>query len=640
MKQNNPTLIRVFEAFAGIGAQHEGFDRLHSDFPKDVQFEYVGMSEIDGQAVISYKAAHGEVCNYGDITKINWNDVPDFDMFTWSFPCFVKGTLIHTERGLIPIERVTISDKVLTHTNQYQKVLAVGNRNNAPVIKLRGMCFKDITCTPNHPFYVRKRYKEWDNSIRRWERKFAAPEWVAAENLTRDHYIGYAINTKSEYPKWDGVIGTRWKKQCNELSVLFDNPHFWYLMGRYVGDGWRKTSKTGSGIVICCSERNEHLLKRACELVGFKPTVNRDRTVTKYIISSNELYAFVDRYGYMAYGKRIDEETINLPIEQLKAFVGGYIDSDGCFTENEFKATSVSEELMYGMQQCITKAFKCPVRLYWCKRKCTTIIEGREVNQRDSYSLAWHSDRRKQDKAFYENGYVWFPLKEIIRLEETATVYNMEVENDNSYTANGAIVHNCQDISNAGKQKGLSKESGSRSSLAWECVKALSIKRPKWALMENVKALTQKKFTDDFSQLRKEIEGLGYRNFYAVLNAKDYGEAQNRERVFMVSIRKDFEEPHYNFPFPFPLEKCVEDYMEPAEEIDESYFIDQDRIINKVLSDIFDQPNVYAEIEDLYHAEWACRRLYGKILKYEEMMEHIDEINTEIERFRNETDSL
>lgn len=162
----------------------------------------------------------------------------------------------------------------------------------------------------------------------------------------------------------------------------------------------------------------------------------------------------------------------------------------------------------------------------------------------------------------------------------------------------------CQDISNAGKQKGLSKESGSRSSLAWEALRAIREKRPKWALMENVKALTQKKFAADFAQLRREIEDMGYVNYYAVLNSKDYGTAQNRERVFMISIRDDGGNPVYNFPDKIPLTKCVEDYMLPAEDIDESYFISQDRVTNKVLSDILDQPNVRAEMEKLYHEEW------------------------------------
>lgn len=124
--------------------------------------------------------------------------------------------------------------------------------------------------------------------------------------------------------------------------------------------------------------------------------------------------------------------------------------------------------------------------------------------------------------------------------------------------------------------------------------------------MENVSALCQKKFSADFAQLRKELEELGYANFYQLLNAKDYSTPQNRLRVFMVSIlRTEYNpNPTYNFPAPFPLTKCVEDYMEPAEDIDESYFISQDRVTDKVLSDILDQPNVRAEMEKLYHEEW------------------------------------
>lgn len=164
----------------------------------------------------------------------------------------------------------------------------------------------------------------------------------------------------------------------------------------------------------------------------------------------------------------------------------------------------------------------------------------------------------------------------------------------------------CQDISNAGKQGGLSKESGTRSSLAWEAIRAIKEKRPKYALMENVSALCQKNFSDDFAQLRRELEDLGYANFYQLINAKDMGIPQNRLRVFMISILRTENNPNptYNFPAKVPLTKCVEDYMEPAEEIGEEYFISQDRVTNKVLSDILDQPNVRAEMEKLYHEEW------------------------------------
>lgn len=164
----------------------------------------------------------------------------------------------------------------------------------------------------------------------------------------------------------------------------------------------------------------------------------------------------------------------------------------------------------------------------------------------------------------------------------------------------------CQDISSAGKQRGFEQGSGSRSSLLWECEKIIKAKRPKYLLMENVKALVQKKFMPEFQRWIDTLADLGYSNCWEVLNAKDYGVAQNRERVFAVSILRTADNPNpaYNFPEPLPLTKCVEDYVEPDEEIGEEYFINQERKTDKVLSDIFDQPNVRAEMEKLYHEEW------------------------------------
>lgn len=168
----------------------------------------------------------------------------------------------------------------------------------------------------------------------------------------------------------------------------------------------------------------------------------------------------------------------------------------------------------------------------------------------------------------------------------------------------------CQDISNAGKQAGFTEGSGSRSSLLWECEKAIRVKRPRFLLMENVKALVQKKFMPEFQRWQETLDALGYANFWKVLNAKDYGVAQNRERVFMVSMLRTEAEPDptYNFPDGFPLTKCVEDYMEPAEDVDESYYISRERVTGKVLTDILDQPNVRAEFEKLYHEEWKKRQ--------------------------------
>jgi DNA (cytosine-5)-methyltransferase 1 len=140
----------------------------------------------------------------------------------------------------------------------------------------------------------------------------------------------------------------------------------------------------------------------------------------------------------------------------------------------------------------------------------------------------------------------------------------------------------CTDISMAGKQAGLAEGSGTRSSLAFECFKAIENKRPKYLLMENVKALTQRKFASDFQKLQQRLNDLGYDNFYQVLNAKDYGIPQNRERVFMISVKRERErENSYRFPDSFTLDKRLKDILE--KHVDEKYYLKKsqvERIIN------------------------------------------------------------
>lgn len=131
----------------------------------------------------------------------------------------------------------------------------------------------------------------------------------------------------------------------------------------------------------------------------------------------------------------------------------------------------------------------------------------------------------------------------------------------------------CQDFSNAGLQKGGEEGSGTRSSLLWECKKAIKAKHPEWCLMENVKALVSKKFLPTLNLWLEWLRGEGYTNFVQVLNAKDYGIPQNRERVFVVSHLGPME---YSFPQPIPLEKKLKDMLE--KKVDEKYYLNQEKV--------------------------------------------------------------
>ena len=131
----------------------------------------------------------------------------------------------------------------------------------------------------------------------------------------------------------------------------------------------------------------------------------------------------------------------------------------------------------------------------------------------------------------------------------------------------------CTDLSNAGKQAGMDEGSGTRSSLLWECRKAVLAKHPRYLLMENVKALVSDRFRPGFLKWCDFLTGEGYTNFAEVLNAKDYGIPQNRERVFVVSIWGD---AWFSFPQPKELTVKLVDLLE--EEVEEKYYLDQARV--------------------------------------------------------------
>lgn len=136
----------------------------------------------------------------------------------------------------------------------------------------------------------------------------------------------------------------------------------------------------------------------------------------------------------------------------------------------------------------------------------------------------------------------------------------------------------CTDLSKAGRQKGL--QDGTRSGLVYEVLRILQECKlngnlPKVLIMENVVDLVQAKFVREFQQIQLEIEQLGYSNYTETLNAKDYGVAQNRDRVFMVSILGDY---YYEFPKPIKLEKRLKDYLET--DVDPKYYL-SDRMIKR-----------------------------------------------------------
>lgn len=150
----------------------------------------------------------------------------------------------------------------------------------------------------------------------------------------------------------------------------------------------------------------------------------------------------------------------------------------------------------------------------------------------------------------------------------------------------------CQDISLAGKGAGFYDDDGNltRSGLFFNAADVIAHTKPKFAIFENVKGLTGNKFKAEFDAVISTLDEIGYNTYWQVLNAKDYGIPQNRERVFGISIRKDIDRG-YTFPEKQELKLRLKDMLESV--VDTKFYLSEDKIKNFIKTNkINDEPKI------------------------------------------------
>lgn len=544
--------------------------------------------------------------NLGDISKVD--RLPYADMVTYSFPCFTGDMLVMTNDGLMKIKDITTNQLVMTHKNEFREVIDSKYTGDKQIWEVSGMCFDKIDCTENHKFFARKMVRHYptnENGKRYRVRGFENPRWVECCNLNKNDYLGIAINQNSILPSWNGVdfnwSDGRKTRHKNELGALIDNHSFWWIIGRYLGDGWIRSQ---GGIIICCAKDETEEILPHLKNCGFQYSISEERTVNKIHIPLKELEEFVKPYGKGAANKRLPGYVFDMPTDYLEDLIIGYMSADGSYTQGLHKVSSVSKELIYGFGQLVAKAYKIPYRIYHNNRKPIVFIEGRQCNQKEQWQLVWKDSTCKQDKAFYENGYIWFPIRSITKTNRVEAVYDIEVDEYHSFTVNGCIVHNCTDLSVAGKGEGMVNkcscgyswpidfsddneslicpscgekvQSSTRSGLLGQVQRLLAVSKkentlPKYILLENVKNLVGKKFKPQFDAWIRWLDSIGYNTYYQVLNSKHFGIPQNRERIFALSIRKDVDDGKFKFPEQIPLTTRLKDILE--KNVDEKYYL-------------------------------------------------------------------
>ena len=246
---------------------------------------------------------------------------------------------------------------------------------------------------------------------------------------------------------------------------------------------------------------------------------------------------------------------------------------------------------------CTNEAFDCENAGEW--------VEAKDIGE--NYPI-WIKNGEK--------GHGWVTSYE---KDEEEEVFDIEVEDDHSFTVSNYVVHNCQDFSLAGKQAGLVGEDGkqTRSGLLLEVGRLLMKMSdekilPKYLLMENVKNLVGKKFKPAFDIWLQALEAIGYNNYWKVLNAKDYGVPQNRERVFVVSIRKDVDTNGYTFPEPFKLERRLKDVLESN--VDEKFYLSQ-KLVEGFIRKLERRQDTLGKI-NIQDENKTCSTITARILKY------------------------
>ena len=491
-----------------------------------------------------------------DVTKTHGNDFyledrNKYNVFmSYSFPCLTKDSLILTKDGYKEYKDLKVGEYVLTKSNTWQKIVKKFDNGIHKTYILNGMGFENICCTSNHKFYVREK----TNKV------FSEPIFKEVKNITKKDYFGIPVNTE-------------------EIPFYTNDKDFWYMIGYYLGDGW--LSKRHYDVKLAANDKK--LEKLLSHLKNFKYTINKEKTCYKVRFADKDAYMFIEKYlGSGANTKKVCGEILRMPKDLLASLLQGYLDSDGCIIGKNYQFSSINRALIYSISFIANKVYHCPTKIYKIKVKPPKLLCGREVNQSDWYMLRYKIDICKQDRAFYENGYIWYPFTSIKESVEEH-VYNMEIENDHSYIVQGCISKNCQDLSLAGYGKGMEEGSGTRSSMLWEVGRILKEMKelnqlPDVLMMENVPQVCGSKNKSAFDKWLNVLESLGYASYYKILSATDFGIPQTRKRCFVISILGN---ESYQFPVGWKLDKCLKDMLE--DEVDEKYFLSEKQMQNITL---------------------------------------------------------
>jgi DNA (cytosine-5)-methyltransferase 1 len=280
--------------------------------------------------------------------------------------------------------------------------------------------------------------------------------------------------------------------------------------------------------------------------LGYHGTLAEEGPVSKIHVLSTSLAEFISEFGAGAAGKKVPSWVFGVAPEKTAALLEGYFFGDGHGRRNPVgkgtyrRATSVGKALSLSMVLLAQRAFGVVASVTHTERPEKHVIQGREVNQKSTWQVTI-PERNRVNRVVGEYGL------RLIRKNEPGgygTVYNVSVADDESYVADGVVVHNCQPFSLAGisKRNDMGRPSGfedeTRGTLFFNIAQILRETQPKAFLLENVKNLRHHDKRRTFGVISSTLNALGY-DWHAEIIDSSRFVPQHRERIYIVGFRKD-----------------------------------------------------------------------------------------------------
>lgn len=462
------------------------------------------------------------------------------DLLMASPECFPAGTLVLTEFGFESIETVKAGTRVLTHSGRWMPVTSVMS-SMSDTVRVRGHGHYGLETTREHPFYAsqrRMRHRPLDGSRYR----FTDPEWVKAGSLA-GHY--WATPTSVEPLEVPPVSG-----RGAEFT-----PDFWWMVGRWLGDGSVRLDERHAELTIACGKHEADGLESR---LGFAPATGsrsgpgeyhwrrRDvRTATLFECAHRGLAEWlVAHFGKLAHGKTIPSWAFGMPEADREMLLEGYCSADGWQNSRKREVSTVSKRLALGIR-LLAESLGHRVAWHFGKAR-NNPIEGRQINERDHHHLVWLKDRQ-HEYGGQGPGVSWLRVKSVENARQNVAVYNLSVAEDESFVAEGVVVHNCTHHSRA---RGGKPTSDQQRMSAWHINRWASSLDVRCILVENVSEFVgwgpvlpsgqpdPARKGSYFQAWVQSLWAMGYDAEWRVLNAADFGDATTRQRFFL-QARKD-----------------------------------------------------------------------------------------------------